>query len=74
MEPILLCAGHRGGSLPFNRSLRYEHRPTVFGRLTNLKSLYGRSAPVLLAAFRADITHDPVYVCARCMYRTCQLS
>ena len=40
----------------------------------NLKSLYGRSAPVLLAAGRADITHDPVYVCARWMFPTCQLS
>ena len=60
--------------MPFNRSLRYAHRPTVFGRLANLKSLYGRSAPVLLAAGRADITDDPVYVCARWMFPTCQLS
>ena len=28
----LLCAGHRGGSVSFNRSLRYAHRPTTFGR------------------------------------------
>ena len=46
-----------------------------FGRFRAiLESLYVRSAPVLLAASRADITPDPVYVCPRWKNRKCKIS
>ena len=35
---------------PFNITLRYAHRPTVFGQFSILESLYEQSAPVLLPA------------------------
>ena len=63
-----------GGSVPFNRSLRYAHRPTVSGGSPFLASFYGRSAPVLLAEGRAVITPDPVYTSTRWMRRECRVS
>ena len=60
MGSVLLCTGAAGRKCTIKINARYA---SGFGRLAILESLYGRSAPVLLAACRADITPDPVYVC-----------
>ena len=55
MGSLLLCTGHRGAGRKCNIKINARHA-SGFGRLAILESLYGRSAPVLLAAGRADIT------------------
>ena len=70
----LLCAGHRGGSVPFNRSLRYAHRPTAFGWFAIFGIILWTERTCFASSDSGGNYPDPVYVCTRLMLRKCRVS
>ena len=76
MGYILSGIGHSspGAQVRRLRSLRSPTVIVVSGPCLNCTSIGRGPVRLALAAGRAAITPDPVYMCTRWMYLTCQVS